>query len=346
MEAALVELHGRKLGKFDLENAAAAAAAVATVQASPWWRVSCVRRSERKSSPSSPFNTAAFQQEASRRLSMPVGVVMRHAQRLYEGVRVDGEERGLITYMRTDGVSMSEEAIDATRRYVAKAFGTGPEWLPEAPRVYRSKAKNAQEAHEGIRPVDVNLTPADLSHVLSNDEFRVYQLIWRRAVASQMADGRHEQLSVSLEDGEGSLARASCSRVITPGFEAVLRPHTADSASVNGATDGDGGDASDASGETSGGDGESGENGASDGGESGEGLATATALEARRQALMASLELLVENDSLPLLRVSRTQHFTSPPPRFSEGALVKRLEELEVGRPSTYASILRVLRDR
>jgi DNA topoisomerase-1 len=222
---------------------------------------------------------------------------MRLAQGLYEGVDIGGETTGLITYMRTDGVQMAKEAILGIREHVKGAFGT--DYLPAVPREYTSKAKNAQEAHEAIRPTDVARTPDSLGHSLNGDQRRLYELIWKRAVASQMQSAELDQVAVDVIDGKGIKLRATGSIVAFDGFLKLYREDTDDKA---------------------------------------EGAA--------EEDDNRMLPPMAERDPLKRQKVDASQHFTQPPPRYSEASLVKKMEELGIGRPSTYASILSVLQDR
>jgi DNA topoisomerase I len=222
---------------------------------------------------------------------------MRLAQGLYEGVDIDGETTGLITYMRTDGVQIAQEAILGIRDQVKGIFG--PDYLPAAPREYTSKAKNAQEAHEAIRPTDVTRTPESVVSGLNNDQRRLYELIWKRAVASQMQSAELDQVAVDVVDGKGVKLRATGSIVAFDGFLKLYREDTDDKA---------------------------------------EGAA--------EEDDNRMLPPMSERDPLKRQKVDASQHFTQPPPRYSEASLVKKMEELGIGRPSTYASILSVLQDR
>ena len=285
---------------FSLVTADAAEAAVATLRAQREWTVRKVERKKKEMGPLAPYNTASLQMDASRRLSLPVSVVMRMAQTLYEGVELRGERRGLITYMRTDGTQMSQDAVEAVRAYIGATYGAGRETLPARARKYTTKKKNAQEAHEAIRPVDFSVTPQELRTLapgLEEKEQALYELVWRRAVASQMANSVYDQLRIKLSSAEEDEATASASVLAKPGFRAVsLRTGEEDAGSAGGAA----------------------------------------------PALPAELAALSEGNVLSLRDVLPTQHFTEPPLRFSEGSLVKRLEELGVGRPSTYSSIMKV----
>ncbi len=294
--ARLTHLNGKRLDQFDLNNAALATQAKAAVEAGTF-SVGSVERKRVKRNPPPPFTTSTLQQEASRKLGFGAQQTMRLAQGLYEGIDIGGETTGLITYMRTDGVQMAREAIDSIREHVGSTFGA--RYLPGAPREYTSRAKNAQEAHEAIRPTDVSRTPDSIAHSLNHDQRRLYELIWKRAVASQMQSAELDQVSVEVTDSKGLKLRATGSIVAFDGFLKLYREDTDDKA--EGAPDDD---------------------------------------ENRMLPPMA------ERDPLKRTKVDASQHFTQPPPRYSEASLVKKMEELGIGRPSTYASILSVLQDR
>ncbi len=288
--ARLSHLDGKKLDQFDLNNAALAARAKAAVEAGQF-TVASVERRRVKRNPPAPFTTSTLQQEASRKLGMGAQVAMRTAQQLYEGVELHGETVGLITYMRTDGVQMAREAIASIRDFVGHSFGET--YVPAAAREYTSKAKNAQEAHEACRPTDVTRTPDEMAAFLNTDQRRLYELVWKRAVASQMQSAELDQVAVDVASGTTKL-RANGSIIAFDGFLKLYRE----------GTDEDEDD------------------------------------EHRMLPPMAERDPLMRGD------VSADQHFTQPPPRYSEASLVKKMEELGIGRPSTYASILSVLRDR
>ena len=291
--ARLTHFDGRKLDQFDLPNGALAEAARAAVLADQL-AVARVERKRVKRNPPAPFTTSTLQQEASRKLGMGAQATMRTAQQLYEGVALAGETVGLITYMRTDGVQMAREAIHALRDHIGGAYGR--DYVPAAPREYTSKAKNAQEAHEAIRPTDVDRTPDQVASYLSAEQRRLYELIWKRAVASQMQSAELDQVTVDVQ-GARTRLRATGSIVAFDGYLKLYREGVDDA--PEGASD---------------------EN--------------------------RMLPPMREGDPLKTGEVKALQHFTQPPPRFSEASLVKRLEELGIGRPSTYASILSTLRDR
>lgn len=291
--ARLTHLDGRKLDQFDLNDATRAHAAKAAVEAGAF-TVATVERRRVKRHPPAPFTTSTLQQEASRKLGMGAQQTMRCAQQLYEGVELDGETTGLITYMRTDGVQMAREAMLAIRDHIGASYGKP--YLPAAPREYSSRAKNAQEAHEAIRPTDVARTPESVARHLTPEQQRLYELVWKRAVASQMQSAELDQVAVDLVSN-GTRLRANGSIIAFDGYLKLYREDVDDA--PEGAAD-----------------------------------------ESRM------LPPMQEKDPVQRQRVTADQHFTQPPPRYSEASLVKKMEELGIGRPSTYASILTVLRDR
>ena len=294
--ARLTHLNGKRLDQFDLNNETLALAAKAAVEAGQF-SVGSVERKRVKRNPSPPFTTSTLQQEASRKIGFGAQQTMRLAQQLYEGTEIDGETTGLITYMRTDGVQMAREAVMSIRDHVKSAYGA--DYVPAAPREYTSRAKNAQEAHEAIRPTDVARTPESVARYLSPDQRRLYELVWKRAVASQMQSAELDQVSVDVKDDKGQILRATGSIIAFDGFLKIYREDTDD-----------------------------------------------TAQGAAEQDDSRMLPPMAERDPLSRREVAANQHFTQPPPRFSEASLVKKMEELGIGRPSTYASILTVLQDR
>ncbi|HJV41058.1 type I DNA topoisomerase [Caulobacter sp.] len=288
--ARLVKHEGKKLTKFDLGNEASALAAKAAV-ASAVFKVAAVEKKPGKRSPAPPFTTSTLQQEAARKLGFSAQRTMQAAQKLYEGVDIGGETVGLITYMRTDGVSVEPEGIAEARSVIGKVYGDN--YVPETPRYYKAKAKNAQEAHEAIRPTSLNRNPGSLR--LESDLGRLYELIWKRMIASQMESARIERTTVDLESADGKTGmRATGQVVLFPGYLAVYE---------EGRDDEEGEDS-------------------------------------------ARLPVIEEGASAKVIEARADQHFTEPPPRYSEASLVKKMEELGIGRPSTYASVLTVLRDR
>ncbi len=304
--ARLSHLDGKKLDRFDLNTEEKARAAAEAILKAAGFTVVSVEHREVRRNPFPPFTTSTLQQEASRKLGFGASRTMSVAQRLYEGIDLDGDAVGLITYMRTDGVAIAPEAIAAARQLIGTEFGG--RYLPEQPRVYRSPAKNAQEAHEAIRPTDMARKPEDVARHLDNDQRRLYELIWKRTVASQMASALLDQASVDIADPTGRIRLHATGSVIL--FDGFLRLYQEDR------DDPERGDAPAA------------------------GAASADEAEGRR------LPNMREKESLTRGAVSPNQHFTTPPPRYTEASLVKKLEELGIGRPSTYASILQVLQDR
>lgn len=290
----LWQLDGNKIEKMSLKNEAMATDAVNKIDGQSY-KVAKVEKKQVKRNPYAPFITSTLQQEASRKLRFSASKTMRTAQRLYEGVDMGGETVGLITYMRTDGITLSQEAISGARELIKNKFGDN--YLPEAPRVYKSKVKNAQEAHEAIRPTDVFRSPSEVKSYLNDDEFKLYELIWKRTIACQMESAVMDQASVDIVSGKGDVTlRASGSIIAFDGFLKLYIEGEDDSRE-----------------------------------------------EEKEQKMLPALK---EGDSINLESVTPNQHFTQPPPRFTEASLVKRLEELGIGRPSTYASILQVLQDR
>ena len=286
--ARLVKLDRRMLKKFDLADAASANAARKLV-AEGSFTVTSVDKKPARRSPAPPFTTSTLQQEAARKLGFSAQRTMQAAQKLYEGV---DEAGGLITYMRTDGVQSSPEAIEEARKVIAGRFGAP--YVPEQPRHYKTKAKNAQEAHEAIRPTSLARLPSQVR--LEGDLSRLYELIWKRMMASQMESARIERTTVDLDTADGKTGMRAVGQVIQ--FDGYLAVY---------------------------------EEGRDDAGDD---------EDSRR------LPAIDQGARAKVIEARADQHFTEPPPRYSEASLVKKLEELGIGRPSTYASILGVLRDR
>ena len=294
-EARLVGADGKKIQRLDIGTGAEAEDLKKAIEAANF-TVSTVEAKPARRNPQAPFTTSTLQQEASRKLGFAPAHTMRIAQRLYEGIDIGGETTGLITYMRTDGVQIDGSAITQARKVIGEDYGNA--YVPDAPRQYQTKAKNAQEAHEAIRPTDLSRRPAEMRRRLDTDQARLYELIWIRTIASQMESAELERTTVDIAAKAGSRMlelRATGQVVKFDGFLALYQE-----------------------GRTT----------------------TATTRTARRLPAMSEGEALKRQD------LAVTQHFTEPPPRFSEASLVKRMEELGIGRPSTYASILQVLKDR
>ena len=292
VDANLTHLNGEKLDKMSLGNEEAAMKAKAAIESGPF-SVAKIEKKKSRRNPPPPFTTSTLQQDASRKLHFSAKKTMQVAQRLYEGVNIGGETVGLITYMRTDGVTMANEAMNACRSLIGKSYGEA--YLPDQPRIYKSKAKNAQEAHEAIRPTDVFRKPKDMAGHLDADQMKLYDLIWKRTMACQMEPVVLDQVAVDIAQAEHTVVmRATGSMIAFDGFYRVYHE-----GSDKSADDED-----------------------------------------------RILPDMTEGQAMGLTNVLPEQHFTQPPPRFSEASLVKKLEELGIGRPSTYASIISVLQDR
>ena len=297
--ARLTQLDGHKLDKLDLKTEADANTAVAKIMASNS-TVTQIETKRVKRNPQPPFTTSTLQQEASRKLGFSASRTMQIAQKLYEGINIGSETTGLITYMRTDGVQLGNEAIAAIRSDIGDRFGT--HYVPDTPRVYKTKAANAQEAHEAIRPTAVARDPKEMQPFLDHDQFRLYELIWKRTIASQMQSAELDQTGVDITTKNGdAVLRANGQVMVFDGFLSVYRESVDETADVDG-------DAGDESGKL--------------------------------------LPDLTKDEALTTGTVTPEQHFTQPPPRFTDASLVKRMEELGIGRPSTYASIIQVLQQR
>jgi DNA topoisomerase I len=296
--ARLTHFDGKKLDKFDLNTEAIAGRAAEAVR-NGQFKVISVDKKTKQRRPYAPFTTSTLQQDASRRLYFTARQTMTVAQRLYEGVDIGGETVGLITYMRTDGVQMDGDAINTVRKLVTDTYGA--KFLPKEARVYVSKAKNAQEAHEAIRPTDPRRTPKDMAPFLNAEQLKLYDLIWKRTVASQMEAALLDQVAVVAATPDQNVqVRANGSVINFKGFLEVYE----------------------------------------------EAPSLATAAEAEEEGVGRILPAMTEGQGVSVDQVTPAQHFTQPPPRFSEASLVKALEEEGIGRPSTYASIIQVLQDR
>ena len=294
-EARLVGADGKKLQRLDIGSGEEAEAFRRALDSAAF-TVDAVEAKPVRRHPQPPFTTSTLQQEASRKLGFAPAHTMRVAQRLYEGIDIGGETIELITYMRTDGVQIAGEAISAVRRVIEADLGA--RYVPHAPRQYQTKAKNAQEAHEAIRPTDAARRPAEVKSSLDADQAKLYELIWLRTVASQMESAELERTTVDITAKVAARLlelRATGSVVKFDGFLALYQEGQDEDSDEEGA---------------------------------------------RRLPAMSAGEPLTKRE------IAATQHFTEPPPRYSEASLVKRLEELGIGRPSTYASILQVLKDR
>lgn len=298
-KAKLSTFEGKKLEKFSITKADQANGIKEKLEAQKYF-VSALNKKTVKRNPAPAFITSTLQQEASRKLGFSAKKTMQIAQRLYEGVSIGKETRALITYMRTDSVNLSSEAVSTIRKVISEKYGSN--FMPDNPRVYQTKVKNAQEAHEAIRPVDASILPESLAGNIENDLLKLYTLIWKRAVASQMSSAEFDQVQVDIssQTNAGNIFRATGN---TLKFEGFLKVYS---------------------------EGKDDDNNNQEKDEDEEGY----------------LPPLSKNDPTSLISLEPLQHFTTPPPRFSEASLVKKLEELGIGRPSTYATILQVLQDR
>jgi len=290
--ARLTQLEGNKLDKLSLGSEAEAGRAVEAINAQAF-RIGSVESKPVKRHPAPPFITSSLQMEASRKLGFNAKHTMRIAQQLYEGVDIGGDTVGLITYMRTDGLDVAPEAISEARNVIGEHHGK--RYLPGAPRKYTSKVKNAQEAHEAIRPTSFSRRPESISRRLDSDQARLYELIWKRALASQMESAELERTTVDVVSADNEITlRATGSVTLFDGFLTLYQEGKDDEQDED----------------------------------------------------SAKLPRVKEGENAAIEQVKPEQHFTEPPPRYSEATLVRKMEELGIGRPSTYASILSTLRDR
>jgi DNA topoisomerase-1 len=293
-QAMLTHFDEKKLEKFSIKNESQAKDIKERIEKEKY-HVKEIEKKDVKRNPYAPFTTSSLQQDSVRKLGFSSKKTMQVAQKLYEGVSVDGTMTGLITYMRTDSTNLSKEAVDGARELILKDYGD--KYLPKKPRVYKTKTKNAQEAHEAIRPTSFDRTPSSIKKFLSDDEYKLYDLVWKRALASQMENAIINQVSVDIAS-ESAIFRATGSTI---GFDGFLKVYV-----------------------------ESTDNADSD----------------DEQQKDRRLPNLREGEDLTVQKMEANQHFTQPPPRFNEASLVKKLEDLGIGRPSTYASIINVLQVR
>jgi len=295
--ARLTHYKGEKLEQFSItdEKTATRAEKAINKAAAGKLLVEKIEKKQRRRNPAAPFTTSTLQQEASRKIGFTAQRTMRTAQQLYEGIDIGDEAIGLISYMRTDSVNLAAEAVEQLRELIVERYGE--ENLPKEPKTYRTKSKNAQEAHEAIRPTVVSLDPDSIKDKLSPDQYKLYSLIWKRTVACQMVHATINMVGIDLSAGTGNTFRATGSTIVKPGFMAVYQ----------------------------------------------EGLDDSKEKEGDDEKLLPPLK---EGDEVKLLALRPEQHFTEPPPRYTEASLVKTLEEHGIGRPSTYASIISTLQAR
>ncbi len=295
-EARLTHYNHEKLQQFSItqEDQALQVKKHLLQQAQGFIQVRDIEKKQRKRRPSPPFITSTLQQEAARKLGFTARKSMMVAQQLYEGIDIGTGTVGLISYMRTDSVNLAQEALEEIRQFITKRYGK--ENCPKDTRHYKTKSKNAQEAHEAIRPTSINRTPEMVQDALTTDQFKLYSLIWKRTVACQMADAILDTVAVDFTCGDGNMFRANGSTVTFPGFLTVYEEGRDDSKD-----------------------------------DEGEG------------SILPPFSI---GDKVTVNDIAANQHFTEPPPRYSEATLVKALEEYDIGRPSTYASIIHTLQQR
>lgn len=293
-QARLTHLFGKKLDKMDIKNEGEAQQAAQAILGRQY-SIKSVEKRQVKRNPAAPFTTSTLQQEASRKLGFSASRTMQVAQKLYEGIAIAGELTGLITYMRTDSVFIADEAIKDIRQYIGDAYGKA--YVPASTRQFKNKAKNAQEAHEAIRPTSILRHPNEVSTYLDEAQLKLYELIWKRTVAAQMESALFDQVGVDIESQDKQIVlRATGSTIAFDGYLKLYQEGVDDTAS-----------------------------------------------ESNEESLLPAI---YEGEAATVTAVSQNQHFTQPPPRYSEASLVKKMEELGIGRPSTYASILHVLQAR
>lgn len=292
----LTHLSDKKLDQFDINNGEDASRIEQQLldAAAGKLTVEKVDKRKRKRNPSPPFTTSTLQQEASRKLGFTAQRTMRTAQQLYEGIDLGGETVGLISYMRTDSVSLSQDALAEIRQFIGERYGTNN--VPSEIRLYKTKSKNAQEAHEAVRVTSPYRVPESLKDRLSQDQFKLYELVWKRTIACQMMHATLDTVAIDLSAGVGNIFRANGSVIVDPGFMSLYQESVDDSKA---------GDKDN-----------------------------------------RILPPMIVGEKIDLLEIRPEQHFTEPPPRFSEASLVKTLEEHGIGRPSTYASIISTLQQR
>ncbi|MDR3417632.1 MAG: DNA topoisomerase I [Nevskia sp.] len=292
--ARLLEYNGAKVEQFTLGDAGSAEAAHAAIEQAAGGKllVAKVEKKQRRRTPGPPFTTSTLQQDANRKLGFTASRTMRTAQQLYEGVEIEGQAVGLITYMRTDSVSLAQDALAELREVIGKRYGAKA--LPDEPRYYKAKSKNAQEAHEAVRPTSAARAPEQVARYLAPDQAKLYDLIWKRTVACQMSAAVFDTVAAELRAGSQHAFKATGQTLVEPGFLAAY------------------------------------------------GIAVDDETEAREDD-EKRLPPLVEGEQVNLLELLPEQHFTQPPPRYTEASLVKTLEEYDIGRPSTYASIISTL---
>ncbi len=286
----LTHINDKKLDKLDIKNETDAEEIRKDLEKQEYIIEKISKKSVSKNS-YAPFTTSTLQQDASHKLGFSTKYTMQLAQKLYEGITMNGSTTGLITYMRTDSTNLSDEAIASSRTYIEEKIGK--DYLPSSPKIYKTKTKNAQEAHEAIRPTDCNRTPENVKEYLQTDELKLYELIWKRTIASQMANAKLNQVSINIKSKNDKYRlKSTGSTLVFDGFLKIYDDSSDDKLNVE------------------------------------------------------KLPQLKESDNIELKSSNKNQHFTQPPARFTEASLVKKLEELGIGRPSTYATIINVIQER
>ena len=293
-ESNLAIINGEKIKKFDINTKILADEAINQINSINNYFIKSIKKKRVRNNPTPPFITSTLQQEASRKLGFGAKNTMGIAQSLYQGVDINGETIGLITYMRTDSLNISDSAINDMRNLIINNYGK--EYLPEKPRIYKSKSSNAQEAHEAIRPTDISKNPKDIINYLDDNQKKLYDLIWKRTISSQMESAELDQVTIEIGSNEKDLEFKSTGSTIA--FDGYKKIYTEDK-------DDDKGD------ET-----------------------------------QNNIPIVKENEKVFITDSNSSQHFTEPPPRYTEASLVKKLEDLGIGRPSTYASIVSVIKDK
>ena len=296
LNANLTHIDGKKLDKFAIKNEKEAKE-IQSILETKKYKVSSIERKQTKKNPYAPFTTSTLQQEANKKLGFSAKLTMSVAQKLYEGKDVGNGTHGLITYMRTDGVYTAPEAITSARNFIKNKYGE--KYLPSKPIIYQNKVKNAQEAHEAIRPTDPTATPESLKQYLTNEEYKLYDLIWKRLIASQMTSVIFDQVAINIEtESKYGTLRATGSVVKFDGFYILYNINKEEDEEKDSTDD---------------------------------------------ERILPNVN---EGEYLDLKKINSLQHFTEPPARYSEASLVKKMEELGIGRPSTYATILSVIQER
>jgi DNA topoisomerase-1 len=292
-QSKLTHINGEKLEKFSIKDSSTANQIANDIKLNEFF-VSSIEKKKQKRNPYPPFITSTLQQEAARKLGFTAKKTMQVAQKLYEGISVEGEVTSLITYMRTDGVTLSSDAINSARSYIESNLGK--KYLPKEPNIYVSKTKNAQEAHEAIRPVNITITPKDLQGKIENDFYKLYDLIWKRTVVCQMSPVEIDIVIANIASINSKyLSKSTGSTIVFDGFYKIYKEEASDD---------------------------------------------------QKDDSQNILPPLAENEKLELISPESCQHFTEAPPRYNEASLIKKLEELGIGRPSTYASLISVIQDR